>query len=249
MAAELASSTVVDPVLQTELLVSGYGRIETLHGIDVRVPHAGVTAIVGPNGSGKSTLLKTIMGLVPAWRGTVLFEGQNITGARTHELVRRGLCMVPQGRVVFPFLTVEENLTTSAFTIRDPHVVRTRVEDAYSLFPVLADRRRQLANSLSGGEQEMLAIAKAIMLRPRLLLLDEPSLGLSPKLVETVYEKLTLITGSGVPAMIVEQNVRKVLEVAQQVVVLVLGRVRFQGSRERLEREVDLARLFMGAEV
>lgn len=249
MAIDAASLAGPAPVLETVDLVSGYGRIETLHGVSITVPARGTTAIVGPNGSGKSTLLKTVMGLVRPWRGEVRFKGQNIAGVKTHQLVRRNLCMVPQGRVVFPMLTVEENLLMSAFTVRDASVVRVRLEEVFQLFPVLSERRRQDASTLSGGEQEMLAIAKAIMLRPELLLLDEPSLGLSPKLVDAVYEKLQYITALGTPTMIVEQNVRKVLEAASHVVVLVLGRVRFQGPREQLEREVDLQRLFMGAVV
>jgi branched-chain amino acid transport system ATP-binding protein len=239
---------VID-ALWTEQLVSGYGRVETLHGVDIQVPVDGVTAIVGPNGSGKSTLLKTIMGLVPCWRGKVIFDNQNIAGLKTHNLARRGLCMVPQGRVVFPMLSVQENLLVSAFSVRDQRVVRTRLEETYQQFPALAERRLLLANNLSGGEQAMLALARATMLQPRVLLLDEPSLGLSPKVVNTVYEQLMRVTASGVPTLIVEQNVRKVLEVAGHVIVLVLGRVRFQGSRERLEREVDLERLFLGADV
>lgn len=236
-------------VLVTRQLVSGYGRIETLHGIDIHVPSTGVTAIVGPNGSGKTTFLKTVMGLVRPWRGEVLFFGQPIAGKRAHDLVRLGMCMVPQGRVVFPMLTVQENLVMSAFTVADAALVRRRVTEAFELFPILGERRQQMASTLSGGEQEMLALAKVVMLRPRLLLLDEPSLGLAPKLVEAVYEKIRLLTESGIPTLIVEQNVRKVLEVASRVIVLVLGRVRYEGARADLERTVDLGRLFLGAEV
>jgi branched-chain amino acid transport system ATP-binding protein len=233
------------PMLHTRGLVSGYGRQETLHGIEVEVPRGKLTTIIGPNGSGKSTLLKTVAGLLRTWRGTTLLDGDNVAGEPAHALVRRGMCMVPQGRVVFPFLTVEENLRMCGYTVRADRDVRQRINQSFEFFPVLAERRRQLANTLSGGEQVMLSIAKVVMLRPRLLLLDEPSLGLSPKMIDIVYEKIQALAEQGLTTMIVEQNVRKALSVAEHVVVLVLGQVRYTGGVERLENEVDLGRLFV----
>lgn len=237
-----------DPILQTRNLVSGYGRVETLHSVDIEVPPRGITTIVGPNGSGKSTLLKSIVGLVPPWEGDVLFDGQQIAGRAVHDLVRNGICMVPQGRVVFPDLSVEENLLVSAFTVRDDALRRERLEAAYGFFPVLAERRSRPANNLSGGEQTMLSLGKAIMLRPRLLLLDEPSLGLSPKNVDMVFTYVVSLAEQGLPTIIVEQNVRKGLSVADHAIVLVLGTVRFEGPPDRLESEVDLAKLFLEGE-
>jgi branched-chain amino acid transport system ATP-binding protein len=231
--------------VETRDLVSGYGRLETLHGINVTIPSEGVTVIIGPNGSGKSTLLKTLIGLVRAWSGDILLDGRDVSGVRTHQLVRRGICMVPQGRVVFPMLSVEENLAMSAFSINNARVVRERINEAYAFLPLLNERRRQLAGSLSGGEQVMLSLAKAVMLKPRLLMLDEPSLGLAPKLVDMVYEKLSVLAHGGLATMLVEQNVRKGLSIADHVVVLTLGSVRFEGSPDRLESEVDLGRLFL----
>jgi branched-chain amino acid transport system ATP-binding protein len=232
-------------MLCTRGLVSGYGRMQILYEVDVEAPRGGITTVIGPNGSGKSTFLKTVAGLVRTWRGSTLLAGEEIAGRPAHALVRRGLCMVPQGRVVFPFLTVEENLRMYGYLVRSERELRQRTEHAYEFLPVLGQRRRQLANTLSGGEQVMLSIAKVIMLRPRLLLLDEPSLGLSPKMIDLVYEKVVELAGQGLTTMIVEQNVRKALAVADHVVVLVLGRLRYQGDVARLEREVDLGRLFV----
>jgi len=232
-------------MLATRGLVSGYGRVETLHGVDVEVPRGQITTVIGPNGSGKSTLLKTAAGLIRTWRGSTLLEGEDISGRPAHARVRRGLCMVPQGRVVFPFLTVAENLRMCAYPVKSERDLRARAEEAYEFLPVLRERRNALATTLSGGEQVMLAIAKVIMLRPRLVLLDEPSLGLSPKMIGLVYQKVSELAARGLTIMIVEQNVRKALAVAGHVVVLVLGSVRYQGGVARLENEVDLGRLFV----
>jgi branched-chain amino acid transport system ATP-binding protein len=243
--AALPQVDAAPPLLETRDLVSGYGRVQTLHGISVEVPTVGVTVVIGPNGSGKSTLLKTVMGLVRAWSGEILFDGADVCRIATHDLVRRGICMVPQGRVVFPLLSVEENLSMSAYSISDRRVVGERIEEAYEFLPLLRERRRQTAGSLSGGEQVMLSLAKVVMLKPRLLMLDEPSLGLSPKLVDLVYEKLAALAGGGLTTMLVEQNVRKGLSIADRVIVLALGEVRFMGTPDRLEAEVDLGRLFL----
>ncbi len=232
-------------LLSTKDLVSGYGRLQTLHGIDLKVPEGRITAIIGPNGSGKSTLLKTLCGLLRPWQGAVLFDGDDVAGQPAHALVRRGMCMVPQGRVVFPFLTIEENLRMSAYTVPSEREVRQRLDQAYQFLPRLAERRRQPANTLSGGEQVMLSLAKVVMQQPRVLLLDEPSLGLTPKLIDLVYEQVTTLAGEGLTTVIVEQNVRKALSVAAHVAVLVLGRLRYQGDPHRLESEVDLGRLFL----
>jgi branched-chain amino acid transport system ATP-binding protein len=232
-------------MLATSALVSGYGRLETLHGVDVHAPPGRITTVIGPNGSGKSTLLKTVAGLVRTWSGTTTVDGVEMAGLRAHQRVRRGVCMVPQGRVVFPNLSVEENLRMCGYTVRAERELRERVDEAYEFLPLLAERRRQLANTLSGGEQVMLSLAKVLMQRPRLLLLDEPSLGLSPKVIDLVYEKVADLAGRGLTTVIVEQNVRKALTVADHVVVLVLGTVRYQGDVTALEREVDLGRLFV----
>jgi branched-chain amino acid transport system ATP-binding protein len=242
---EAVAGHIGTPMLATRGLVSGYGRMQILYGVDIEAPRGRITTVIGPNGSGKSTFLKTVAGLVRTWRGSTRLDGEEIAGRPAHTLVRQGMCLVPQGRVVFPDLTVEENLRMCGYPVRSERELRQRTEQAYEFLPVLAERRRQSAHTLSGGEQVMLSIAKVIMLRPRLLLLDEPSLGLSPRMIELVYQKVTELAGQGLTTMIVEQNVRKALAVADHVVVLVLGNLRYQGDAARLEREVDLGRLFV----
>lgn len=247
----MADSTVVTPtsILATRGLVSGYGRVETLHGVDIDVPAGRTTAIIGPNGSGKSTLLKSISGLLKPWSGSVDLSGIAITGLAAHRLVSHGMCTVPQGRVVFPLLTVEENLRMSAFTVRSRAQVESRIREVFEFAPALAERSDQLASSLSGGEQVMLSIAKAIMVKPRLLLLDEPSLGLSPKLVDLVYDRIGALREGGLTTLLVEQNVRKALDVADNVIVLVLGEVRFQGPPAELEATIDIGTLFLEGKI
>lgn len=231
--------------LTTTGLVSGYGRTETLHGIDITAPPGIVTAVLGPNGSGKSTLLKTVAGLLPTWRGTTQVDGEPVSHLPAHTLARRGVCTVPQGRVVFPFLTVEENLRMYAYTLRPRTLLAERVEQTYETLPTLAARRTRPAHTLSGGEQVLLSLAKVVLLRPRLLLLDEPSLGLAPRMVELVFSTLTTLAGEGLTTVLVEQNVRAALEIADHAVVLVLGEVRHQGPTEHLAAEIDLGRLFL----
>ncbi|MFJ6114583.1 ABC transporter ATP-binding protein [Agrococcus sediminis] len=240
-----ATAMQSDALLAVRGLVSGYGRVETLHGVDIEVKAGEITAIIGPNGSGKSTLLKALAGLIPTWKGDVTFDGRDIAGISAHRLVGNGICVVPQGRVVFPGLTVEENLKLSAFSVRDSSIVKRRLEDAYELFPMLRERRASLAGSLSGGEQVLLSIAKVPMLQPKMLLIDEPSLGLSPKMMSLVYSKITELAEGGLTVLVVEQNVKKALEIAQTLIVIVLGEVRYIGSPEALQNDVDLGTLFL----
>jgi len=232
-------------ILEVRDLVSGYGRIETLHGVSIDVPVGGITAIIGPNGSGKSSLLKSVSGLIRTWSGNVLLDGKEITNLAAHKLVSEGMTMVPQGRVVFPQLSVEENLTINAFTVKSKQVVQERLEEVYEFLPILSERRKQFAGNLSGGEQVMLSIAKVLMQKPKLLLLDEPSLGLSPKIVDFVYDRIQHLANNGVDVLVVEQNTKKALAIANHVVVLVLGDVRFEGTPDSLGKEIDLGTLFL----
>ena len=232
-------------ILEVRDLVSGYGRIETLHGVSIDVPVGGITAIIGPNGSGKSSLLKSVSGLIRTWSGNVLLDRKDITNLAAHKLVSEGMTMVPQGRVVFPQLSVQENLTINAFTVKSKQVVQERLEEVYAFLPILSERRKQFAGNLSGGEQVMLSIAKVLMQKPKLLLLDEPSLGLSPKIVDFVYDRIQHLANNGVDVLVVEQNTKKALAIANHVVVLVLGDVRFEGTPDSLEKEIDLGTLFL----
>ena len=232
-------------ILEVKGLVSGYGKVETLHGINMDVPSGGITAIIGPNGSGKSSLLKSISGLIKTWEGTVSLDGKVVTNFPANKLVYEGITMVPQGRVVFPLLTIEENLIINAFSVKDKKVIQERLGRVYEFLPILKERRGQYAGNLSGGEQVMLSMAKVLMQSPKLLLLDEPSLGLSPKMVDFIYDRVQELAKNGVDVLVVEQNVRKALAVANHVVVLVLGQVRFEGSPSDLESKVDLGTLFL----
>lgn len=238
-----------DSILKVSNLVSGYGKIETLHGATFEVPRGGITAVIGPNGSGKSTLLKSIAGLLKPWSGEILLDDNAIQGLPAHKLLSYGMCTVPQGRVVFPLLTVEDNLRMSAFTIRDKAEVNRRIEEAYEFVPMLKERRKQLASNLSGGEQVLLSLAKVITQKPSLLMLDEPSLGLSPKMTDYVYESIVSLGDRGITTFLVEQNVRKALSIATNVVVLVLGEVRYIGTPQNLEKEVDLGTLFLEGKI
>ena len=234
------------PLLAAHGLTAGYGTIDILHDVSLEV-HAGeIVGIIGPNGAGKSTAFKAIVGFLKPRRGTVLFDGQAITGIRPDLVLRRGLAYVPQGRVVFPQMTVLENLEMGAYIERDPARVGAAFERVYTLFPILRERRRQRAGTLSGGEQQMLAIARALMTSPRLILLDEPSLGLSPRFVSLIFDTLVEMQRAGFTLMVIEQNATRALGVADRAYVLELGRNRFEGPGARLLADPEVKRLYLG---
>ena len=243
------SSVATKNILEVKKLVSGYGKVQTLHGIDMDVPAGAITTLIGPNGSGKSSLLKSISGLIKTWEGTVELDGKDVTNFAANKLVYEGITMVPQGRVVFPLLTIEENLIINAFSVKDKKVIDERIAKVYEFLPILGERRTQYAGNLSGGEQVMLSVAKVLMQSPKLLLLDEPSLGLSPKMVDFIYDRIQFLAKNGVDILVVEQNVRKALQVADHVVVLVLGQVRYEGTPADLEANVDLGTLFLEGKI
>jgi len=234
-------------VLEIGDIAAGYGKIEILHGVSLRIALGEVIAIIGPNGAGKSTVLKTIMGYLRPSRGHVTFDGQDITGFRTDLIVGRGLGYVPQGRLVFPLMTVRENLDMGGYLERDAGRRAQAVDWLFTLFPPLGERKTQRAGSLSGGEQQMLAIARALMLRPRLLLLDEPSLGLSPRYVSLVFEKIQeLNREQGMAIVMVEQNARRALEIADRGYVLDVGANRIEGAGRDLLDDKEVKRLYLG---
>jgi ABC-type branched-subunit amino acid transport system ATPase component len=235
------------PLLEVRALEVSYGPLQVLFGVDLEVYRGEIVAIIGPNGAGKSTLIKAVVGLLRVERGTVRFESKDITHCPAHKIPALGIGYVPQGRIVFASLSVEENLEMGAFLLRARAERRRAIESVYAQFPRLAERRRQRAGSLSGGEQQMLAIARALILDPKLLILDEPSLGLSPKYVELVFEKLAELKRAGRTLLMVEQNAARALAAADRGYALELGRNRFTDTGRNLLANEDVRRLYLGA--
>lgn len=232
------------PLLKVEGVTSGYGGMEVLHDISLEVRSGEIVSIIGPNGAGKSTAMKTIFGLLKPWKGSVIFEGRQIGGLAPDRIVREGLCYVPQVENVFPNLTVEENLEMGAYLLRGS--LQERKQRIFDMFPRLAERRRQRAGKMSGGERQMVAMGRALMLDPRLLLLDEPSAGLAPLMVDVIFETVKTINDAGVAILMVEQNARKSLELADRGYVLATGANQVEGSGEELLANPDVAKLYLG---
>jgi branched-chain amino acid transport system ATP-binding protein len=234
------------PLLRAEGITAGYGSIDILHGVSLAITRGEIVSIIGPNGAGKSTAFKTIVGFLRPRTGRVVFDGTDITGLRPDLVLRRGLAYVPQGRIVFPQMTVLENLEMGAFIEGDPARVRAALDRVYMLFPILHERQKQKAGTMSGGEQQMVAIGRALMTTPKLILLDEPSLGLSPKFVTLIFEKLVEMKRAGNTLMVVEQNAARALAIADRGYVLELGRNRFEGEGPRLLADPEVKRLYLG---
>ena len=236
------------PILAARDLVAGYEPdLPILRGASIHVMPGEIVIILGPNGAGKSTLIKAIAGLVPIASGTVMLNGADITGLATHRMVRHRLAFVPQTENIFARMSVEENLRLAAFLL-SPDERRARMAAMYALFPDLAQRRRMFAGRLSGGQRQMLAVARALIVEPRVLMLDEPSAGLSPKLVEHLFAKLRQIRAAGVTIVLVEQNARAALAIGDRAYVLVEGRERHEDSAAALREDPALGRLYLGAQ-
>ncbi len=223
-----------------------YGQARALHGVSIDVPRGGRVALVGANGAGKSTLVNAICGIVPASEGTVDFDGQSIARRAPEQIVRLGVVQVAEGRQLFPGLSVEENLLMGAYTVADPQQIRQSLAEVLEMFPVLGERRRALAQTLSGGEQQMLAIGRALMSRPKMMIFDEPSLGLAPLFVERIFSVLEGLSLRGIPILLIEQNVRLSLTVTQYAYVLERGRIAFEGSSESLLRNPHVEASYLG---
>jgi branched-chain amino acid transport system ATP-binding protein len=238
----------VSLALEVRGIESGYGKIQVLWGVDVTLKEGSMVAVLGPNGAGKTTLLRTIMGIIRAWRGSVMMYGLDITSMPSHRRVELGLTMVLEGRRLFPDLTVRENLELGAYTRRARERIGETLELVFNLFPKLKERLHQKAGSLSGGEQQMLAIARALMTRPKVLMLDEPSQGLAPKIAWEVAEALDKIRREvDISVILVEQNVALALEKADYIYLLEQGRVVLEGFREEvLARKLDIVRSYLG---
>ena len=233
-------------VLAVEELSAGYGKVRILHGVALELRLGELVTIIGPNGAGKSTAFKAIVGLVRIWAGRVRFGGREITGQPPDAVLRAGLAYVPQGRIVFAQMTVLENLEMGAYLMSDREEVGAALERVYALFPILKERQRQKAGTLSGGEQQMLAIARGLMTSPKVILLDEPSLGLSPKNVGLIFDKIAEMKAAGLTMMMVEQNAARALAVADRGYVLELGRNRFEGTGPDLLSNPEVKRLYLG---
>ncbi len=233
-------------LLHVEKLRAGYDRMEILRGVSIEVARGELVAVVGPNGAGKSTLFKALMGLIVPSAGTVTYDGEQITGTRTDLLVNKGIGYVPQGRVVFPRMTVSENLSLGAFSERDRRRLDAARDRVLTIFPELRDRLGRRAGLLSGGEQQMLAMGRALMSAPSLLLMDEPSLGLSPRYVSVVFTKLADLKAHNLAVVLVEQNATRALEASDRAYVLDMGEVRFQGAGRDLLRSSEVQALYLG---
>jgi branched-chain amino acid transport system ATP-binding protein len=234
-------------MLAIENLHVYYGGIHALKGISLNVPEGQVVTLIGANGAGKSTTLRTICGFVSPKEGRILLEGQDIGAVKAPERVKLGIAMVPEGRRVFTNLTVYENLLMGAYLRNDEGGIKEDLERVYALFPVLAERRSQRALTLSGGEQQMLAVGRALMSRPKLLLMDEPSLGLAPMLVVNLYETISQIHDEGMTIMLVEQNARAALQLADYGYVLEVGNIVLDGPAEDLAQDEGVRRAYIGA--
>jgi branched-chain amino acid transport system ATP-binding protein len=237
------------PALAVDALSVSYGSVRAVRGLDLRVRRNELVALLGANGAGKSSTLKAIMGLAPVSHGGVFFEGRPIRGLATEEIVRRGLTLVPEGRRVFPRLSVEQNLLLGGSGLgarKHDGSVQSRIDNLYSLFPILGERRQQAAGTLSGGEQQQLAIARALMSDPHVLLLDEPSLGLAPQAVEMIFGLIDELHHRGVTMLLVEQNVHVALEVASRAYVLASGALQLAGDADELLNSTGIDRAYLG---
>lgn len=222
-----------------------YGKVETLHGISLVVGHKQIVSIIGANGAGKSTLLNTISGVVKPKSGSITFQGKAIA-PKPHDIVRAGIVQIPEGRRIFPTLTVEENLIMGAFVVTDRKVIHQNLERVYRLFPILSERRSQFGGTLSGGEQQMLAIGRGLMSEPKLLLLDEPSLGLAPIIVRDLFNLIQEINAQGITVLLVEQNARQALAIADSSYILETGRVTMQGQGNELLENLAVKKAYLG---
>ena len=236
------------PLLEIAGLTVRYGAIQAVRGIDLAIEAGEVVAVLGANGAGKSTTLKAIVGLV-AWGGEIRFDGASLQGRATEQIVRRGMTMVPEGRRVFPSLTVMENLTLGAAAHADGKALTRSRAEVFELFPILRERGEQRAGTLSGGQQQQLAIARALMSEPRLLLLDEPSLGLAPQIVDSIFELILRLKQRGQTILLVEQNVAAALDIADRAYVLANGAITMGGPATALRASEQVARAYLGAAV
>ena len=231
-------------ILNAEAITAGYGEVDILHRVDLQVKTGEIVSIIGPNGAGKSTLLKTIFGLLHPRQGRIILNNDDITGLRPDIIVRKGISYVPQVDNVFPSMTIQENLEMGAFIRADDF--SHRLSEVYGLFPILEERKKQKVGQLSGGQRQMVAMGRALMLDPQILLLDEPSAGLAPLLVSHIFEKIEEINATGVAIVIVEQNAREALKMSHRAYVLAMGKNELEGEGQALLENEEVGRLYLG---
>ena len=239
----------IDTILQTENLIAGYGQTTILNGTTLEVQRAALTTVIGPNGAGKSTLFKALFGMLPLRQGRIALNGEDITGLKPIDLLAKGMAYVPQGRNIFPQLSVEHNLEFGGISLRNMAETHHRMQRVYEHFPILQKRAKAQAGTLSGGEQKMLEIGRAMLLDPRFLLIDEPSIGLSPLLVQQVFNELLALRDNGVTILMIEQNARKALAISDYGIVLQQGRLALAGTADGILHHPEIGHLFLGGAV
>ena len=244
-----ASETGAAPLLELRGVHTYYGQIHALKGLDMTVKEGEIVALIGGNGAGKTTTLRTISGMMKPKQGQVIYQGQDVTGVPAHTLLGRGMSHVPEGRRIFPQLSVRENLEVGAYSVTDRGVIEQRIQEGFALFPRLKERENQLGGTMSGGEQQMLAIARALMVNPKLLLLDEPSMGLSPLFVEAIFDIVEMLNRErGTTILLVEQNASMALGIAHHGYVLQTGEIRLSGPAAEIARDESVRKAYLGDE-
>jgi branched-chain amino acid transport system ATP-binding protein len=233
-------------LLEAHDIHAGYGKMEILHGVTLKVEPGQIVSIIGPNGAGKSTVFKTIFGLLPVRQGRVIFAGEEVTNQTPEALLRRGMAFVPQGRNVFPLMSVEENLLLGAYIRKRSPELLEKVEQVYETFPTLREKRKERAGNLSGGQQQMLEMGRALLLQPKLILLDEPTLGLAPLVFKEIFRIIEGLRRLGQTILMVEQNAAKALEISDYAYALELGKNRYEGSGEFIRNDERVKRLYLG---
>ncbi|AOZ52182.1 ABC transporter ATP-binding protein [Chromobacterium vaccinii] len=233
-------------ILEVKNLQVAYGGIQAVKGVDFHIDQGELVTLIGANGAGKTTTLKTLVGMVKKSGGSIVYDGKDVASIPSHDFVRHGLAMVPEGRGVFAKLTVEENLQMGAYYRNDKAAIQSEIEHVYELFPRLKERRLQLAGTLSGGEQQMVAMGRAMLSRPKLLLLDEPSMGLAPIIVEKIFEIIQMVSKQGVTMLLVEQNAKLALEVSQRGYVMESGRITMSGDAKELLNDERVRNAYLG---
>lgn len=240
------AANIGNPMLKVDSIDVSYGQVQILHGVSMVVHPGEVVSIIGPNGAGKSTVLKSVHGMLKPSAGTITLDGKNLIGMRPEQIIRQGMAVVPQGRIVFTNMTVTENLELGAYSLKDKSRIPALMDRVFSLFPRLAERRKQAAGTMSGGEQQMLAMGRALMSSPRIVLMDEPSLGLAPMFVDLIFEQIGVLKNEGLTLLLVEQNATRSLQISDRAYVLELGVNRYTGTGEALLADQRVRQLYLG---